>query len=480
MKKTISYIGTALILTFTSCADFLDINDSPNSPTAVTPSVLLPSGLVGTAFANGNELNRFASTVVSVTAGAAGSPAAYDVYNIDGANFGNQWRFEVYRSLITYDKLIEAGAAVNSKSYQGIAKIMKAYTFALATDVWGDIPYSEALLGATNSQPKLDPQEKIYLGGDGVQSLFDLVKDGLNDLSQTSTVNPGADDVIYGGNLANWRRAGNSLLLKLANTISRKNPDFAKNIINQVIADNNFIVANNQNLNVKFGSAVGSRSPIFEYSRVSLFQNDMLISTRFVTLLQSKNDPRLPLFVTRPTGDFVTIDNGFRGTLPQPQTSWSKFGDYVTGATGEGPIRLLTNAQTSFILAESALSLGTSGSAETYYIAGIRASMSDAGLTTAQIDAYFSANPDEVSLNGTDQENLAKIMTQKYIALYGNGLEQWNDFRRTGLPALTDHQNAVGIDGTRPVRAQYINEEIARNPNFQVVLPNVRVWWDID
>jgi hypothetical protein len=480
MKKTLSYIGAAALMVFTSCGEFLDINNSPNNPTAVTPSVLLPTALTGSAFANANELNRFASTIMSVTAGAGGSPAAYDVYNIDGAAFGNQWRFEIYRSLITYDELIKAGDAVNSRSYQGIAKIMKAYTFALATDVWGDIPYSEALQGATIPQPKLDPQERIYLGGEGVQSLFDLVREGLADLDQASPVNPGVDDVIYGGNIANWRRAGNSLLLKLANTISRANPEQARTVINQVIAANNFIEANNQNMNVRFGSAVGSRSPIYEYTRVSLFQNDLIMSTRFVNLLEGKADPRLPIFVTRPTGNYVTIDNGFRGTLPQPQSSWSRFGDYVTGATGEGPVRLLTNAQTAFILAESALTLGTAGNAETFFRAGIRASMADAGIAAGAIDAYFAANPDEVSLNGTATQNLEKIMTQKYIALYGNGLEQWNDFRRTGFPALADHQNAVGIDGTRPVRAQYINEEIARNPNFTVVLPNVRVWWDID
>ena len=106
--------------------------------------------------------------------------------------------------------------------------------------------------------------------------------------------------------------------------------------------------------------------------------------------------------------------------------------------------------------------------------------MEDAGLTQAEIDSYFGANIDEMTLNGTEAQDLEKIITQKYIALYGNGLEQWNDYRRTGFPILQDHQNAVGIDGARPVRAQYVNQEIARNPNFEVILPNIRVWWDVD
>ena len=483
MEKFRIFILIELLLSATACGDFLDINETPNFPIEVTPDVLLPTGLAGTAFANSNDLNRFASTIMSVTAGASGSPADYDIYVIDGANFNNQWRFELYYgSLINYEIMIETAEELNSTSYAGIGKIMKAYTFSIATDVWGDIPYSEALVGDEITQPRLDTQEQIYLGDEaaGIQSLFDLVKEGLIDINKESNINPGNDDIIYGGNLNNWKLAGNSILLKFANTVSRVNPTKAAEIINEILQSDNYIQSNDQNLKVSFGSSVGSRAPIYEYTYVSLFQNEMMISTRFVNLLQRKNDPRLPIFVTRPTGSYVTIDNGFRGTLPQPPSSWSRFSSYVTGTDGEGPVRLITNAQIQFILAESALVLGTPGNVQDYFQNGIKASMEDAGLTQAEIDSYFGANIDEMTLNGTEAQDLEKIITQKYIALYGNGLEQWNDYRRTGFPILQDHQNAVGIDGTRPVRAQYVNQEIARNPNFEVILPNIRVWWDVD
>jgi len=481
MKRFTYIIGAVLFAASTGCSDFLDINETPNNPVSVTPDVLLPTAQAGTAFANNNELNRFASTLMSVTAGAGGSPASYDIYNLDGADFGNQWRFEIYNgALITYQATIEAATALNSPSYIGVAKIMKAYTWSLATDVWGDIPYSEALRGDEIVQPRLDSQEQIYLGGEGIQSLFDLVREGLADLDQASVANPGNDDLVYAGDLDRWRRAGYSLMLKMANTISVVRPDEARQIIEEVITANNYMRSNTDNLSITFGSAVGSRAPIYEWTYVSLFLNDMMISTRFVNRLQQLNDPRLPIFVTRPTGNFVTIDNGFRGTLPQPQSSWSRFSAYATGPDGQGPVRLITNAQTQFILAESALMLGTTGNAQEYYQAGIRASMALAGIDNAAVDAYFQANPTIVTLNGSQEENLEKIITQKYISLFGNGLEQWNDWRRTGYPVLPDHQNVVGIDGTRPVRAQYINEEIARNPNFDVVLPNVPVWWDVN
>ena len=480
MKKIVNYILSGVLLSATACSDFLDINESPNDPASVTPNVLLPAALAGTAFANNNELNRFGSTITSVTAGAANSPAAYDIYTLDGANFNNQWRFEIYNgSLITYKSLMEAAEEIDSRTYIGVAKIMTAYTYSIATDFWGDIPYSQALQGEDETAPELDTQEQIYLGSEGVQSLFDLVKEGMADLDVASQFNPGSEDLIYGGDLENWKKAGNSLLLKFANTISKVAPERATQEIQAVITGGNYISANSQNMNFTFGSSVGSRAPVYEYTNVTAFRNDMMISTRFVNLLREKNDPRLPIFVTAPSGNYVTIDNGFRGALPTPTSSWSRFSDYVTG-DGEGPVRFMTNAQTQFILAESALMLGTPGDPEEHYQAGIRASMQLAGLSQAQIDTYFADNSEEVTLNGSEEENLEKIMTQKYISLYGNGVEQWNDYRRTGFPVLADHQNAVGIDGTRPVRAQYVNEEIARNTNFEVILPNVPVWWDVD
>lgn len=488
IKKSIYKTAVvAFALSFTACEKYLDVNDTPNNPLEVPAATLLPTGLAGTAFANSNELNRFASTIMSVTAGAGGSPSDYDIYIVDGDDFGNQWNFELYgAALVNYKKLIEQGDANNGPAYSGIGKIMKAFSFAMATDIWGDVPYSEALSGDIGiTTPRLDSQKDIYLGNEalGIQGLFDLVKEGLADLEKDSPLKPGVDDIVYRGNIESWKRAGNSLLLRLALQISSVEPAIAKTIIQEVIAKNQYINSNTHNLSVNFGGQVGSQAPIWTLTHNSLFQNELLISTRFVDLLQDLNDPRLPVFVSRPTGEYVTIDNGFRGTTP-PFADRSKYNDYATGANGEGPTRLLTYAQTYFILAEAVIRLQVSGDAQALYEEGIRASMLEADISSEDIDEYFAQNSDVTTLSGSNDEKIEQIVTQKYISLFANGLEQWNDWRRTGYPALAQHQNAAGVDGTRPVRAIYLFTEQQRNPNFpqgnSVPQSNVPVWWDVD
>lgn len=470
------------MLFFLGCDSFLDVNVSPNSPEAVPPSVLLPTALAGAAFANGNELNRFSSTVMDYNYGAAGGPAGWDIYNTTGGDFGNQWRFEIYGgSLISCNELIKSAEKTGAKSYVGIAKIIKAYVFSIATDTWGDVPYSQALNGATFPQPRIDKQEDIYKGNPalGIQSIFDLVREGIADLNATSTTNPTVDDIVYGGSVANWRKAGYSLMLKMAMQISGKEPALATTIINEVTAPTipPYITANNENLAVKFGSSVGSQSPIYTWTYVSLFQNDMMASTGYVNLLTGLGDPRLDVFVTKPSGSFVTYENGFTGTLA-PVANRSKWSTAVTGVNGVGPIRLITNAQVNFMLAEAKLTLPgvtLATSAQTLFQQGITAHFAEYNVP---IGGYLAANG---TLTGTTAQQQEQIITQKYIASTGNGLEAWNDYRRTGYPNFPEHLNAIGIDGTRPKRCAYINEEVQRNPNFTpIVQPNVKVWWDVN
>ena len=147
---------------------------------------------------------------------------------------------------------------------------------------------------------------------------------------------------------------------------------------------------------------------------------------------------------------------------------------------GGASIKILTNFQVQFILAESALILGTTGVANTYYQAGITASMQKVGMTPAEIANYFATNPTVVTLTGTVEEQRKQIITQKYMAWIGNGIEAYNDFRRTGYPVLALVNNPSGDNpNVIPTRLPYTPAELAANPNSPKPRPktDVKLWF---
>lgn len=491
----------ALLLFFAiignSCNDFLDVNETPNFPVNVPPEVVLPVVIAGAAFANNNEYNRFGSTIIAHTAGAGGGPQAYDAYMISAADFNNQFSAELYGGVIVdAGEVIRIADELGATDYSGVAKILQAYGFAMLTDLYGDIPYSQSPSTIIN-QPRYDSQMDIYQGNAEleIQSLFDLVREGIADLNAASTISPGADDFVYGGDNASWVRAGNTLLLKMANTISSVNPSLATSVINEVVAGGLFIDDNSEDFSVPFGASVGSQSPVHTYTNISLFQNNMILSDYFFNLLNGDlvdptnpaTDPRLSAFFTQGENGngFTPFPNGGNAALlPDDPTDYSQFSSYVTGTSGEGPVRLLTNFQVNFILAEAALtlpgvSIAGAANAQSFYEAGIRASFDLAGVDP---EPYFAANPGVLTLSVDPSIALEQIITQKYIAWLGNGLEAWNDWRRTGFPVIPESLSGAGANGQRVVRLVYPTQEINANPNSPDPTPqsDVRVWWDIN
>ena len=478
MKK-IAYLF--LILTsFASCKKFLDVNVTPNNPTSVPPATLLPTTTIGLGFANSNDLNRAASALVQHIAGVANQTASYDVYNLDGS-FDNQWNGEIYGTSLTNLQILIDQYAATSPAYSGIAKLQMAYLFSIATDLWGDVPYSQAAQGLKYPNPRFDKQEDIYQGNAalGITSLFDLVKSGIADLAKPSLLKPTKDDIVYGGDLTKWTRVGNTLLLKFAIQISNRNPALAASTIQSVITGNTYINANSLDFEVPFGSSVGNQNPIYTFNVLNR-PGDQMLSTRLLNLSRSINDTiRLSKYFTKPNGVFTSYDNGATSAVP-PQATRSLYNIYLTGISGEAPIRILTYSQVQFILAESALILGTSGVANTYYQAGITANMQKVGMTATEISNYFATNPLVVNLNGTVEQQRQQIITQKYISWIGNGIEAYNDYRRTGYPPLALVNNPQGDNpNVIPTRLPYTQTELSSNPNAPSPRPktDVKLWF---
>jgi hypothetical protein len=478
MKKIIIY--TTFILAGVSCKKFIDVNQSPNDPTDVPPKLLLTTTTIAGAWANSNELGRAAGVLVQYNTGVNGNPRSYDHFELEGF-MDNQWNQEIYSGNINNLRILIDKTKDASPFYSGIAKLQMAYTFSMATDLFGDVPYSQAGFGTQFPQPRFDKQEDIYLGAAGIQSLFDLVKDGLADLNKTSVLKPGIDDIVYGGDVAKWKRMGNTLLLKFAIQISNVKPDVAKNIINEVLTANNYINDNALDYQVAFLQTSTNANAYYLYDILNRPDEEML-SQRLVDLMKSQNDTiRLSKMYTKTAGNFVGFDNGSNFAAPATATR-SRYNTYVIGTKGDGAIKLLTNFQRAFILAEAVVKLGIQGDANALYQEGIKASMKKTGMTDAEITNYFTTNPAVVTLSGTDANKVKQIITQKYFSWVGNGIEAYNDYRRTGYPVLALPQNTAGDDpNVIPKRFPYQINEGQRNPNQPNprIRTNVKVWWGL-
>lgn len=480
-------------ISFISCKkSFLEVNTTPNNPTNVPPSAILPNTTIAIAFATGNELHRATGVLVQHMAGLGSQIAQYDVFILD--QFDNSWNFEIYNGAINNLQVLIDQHSNTSPAYSGIAKIQMAYAYSLATDMWGEVPYSQAGQGQKFETPRFDKVEDIYQGNAtlGIISLFDLVKNGIADLDKTTNllVPSAKDDLVYKGDLIKWKRFGNSLLLKFAILISNRDPVLAKSTIESVITSNLYIDTTSLDFEVPFGSATGNRNPIFDFNNLQRTTEQML-SSRLLALSRSLNDTvRLGKFFTKPTGNFVAYNNGSTAP-PAPLAQRSRYNTYITGdpdpaalnslgGGGAAPIRIITAYQVKFYLAEAALILGTPGDPNALYRSAIRTNMLKIGMTVAQVDTFFVNNPGIVNLSGTTEQKQAQIITQKYLASVGYPIEVYNDYRRTGYPVLALPLNPQGDNpNVIPTRLAYPPNELARNPNAPKPRPktDVKLWW---
>lgn len=510
IMKNLKYKITLLILFFAvvSCdQDFEEINTNQNSPTAVTPDLLLSGVIrntindqVGEAWGLGNIVVQHTAKIQFVNEDRYLWGERNGVWNSVYGNMRN------VQNIITFAE----GSAPVQNNYLGVALVLKSWLFSIATDAYGDIPYTEATKAKTEAiyTPVYDSQDKVY---DGI--LSDLRR--ANEILGTSS-EAISGDLIYGGGanaIMKWRQLANSLRLRYLMRISDRRDVKAEM---QQILDNpsQFPVFKNNadNAVLVYQAAAPNQWPLYN-SRVGSF-DEFRVSKTLSDRLSALNDPRLAVF-GRPTETSVTagtpsisgIPNGLEDTQALSYNGGPQnvsrvgltFACLVCNDAGKpAPVAnaarglLMTYAELQFILAEAReRNLITTGSAETYYMNGINANFdfyksivpAEYGVNLTVADSYFTQPG--VVYNGTQAEKLNKIATQKWIALFFNGLEAWFDWRRTGLPALTP--GASNLNNNKiPVRFIYPSAEQSLNSSNRTAAVtrqgaddiNTRVWWD--
>jgi hypothetical protein len=384
-----------------------------------------------------------------------------------------------------YNKAIDAGLDFHA----GVALIMKAYTFGLITDLWGDAPYSMALKGEEggeeNFKPVFDAQKDIYLG-----ILADLESaNTLLSKDQSSYIGIiSSQDVLYDGNASKWRKFANSLALRYYMRLSVKETSIAQTGIENITSNpSNYPLITDEadDANISYIGASSKDSwpnnTVFDKSTSGGYMRTKMCGT-LVDAMQSLSDPRLGVWankietplVLEPTweDDRDEIIDGERhiaqNVADQYSASWSTSLDYDKEYIGippstmsasqynlnpnldqgvfnphcsqlndiykesAGPLllsRMMSAAEVNFILAEAALKGWAPGAAKDYYEAGVATSF-DAWGVSGDYDAYITG-PLASYLGTLDQ-----IIEQKWIASWTAAAEAWFDYRRTGLPAL--------------------------------------------
>jgi len=234
MLRKILYIVPIAIFLASCTKDFLDINVDPNNPTSIEPSKLLPGvqKTLGDALSM-DEQNGGLSEILAVYTHQMSTREEPDQYGIIGTdvNLATAWTkllsatpnpgqlAPVYGVLQNLEDIIKNGTDAGNLRYVGIAKVLKAYTFSVLVDVFGDVPFTEAnKLKEGIIYPKFDDDATIY------PALFTLLDEGIADLNNTSAANvlkPGNDDMIYAGSVDLWTRAANTIKLKLYTQIRK-------------------------------------------------------------------------------------------------------------------------------------------------------------------------------------------------------------------------------------------------------------------
>jgi hypothetical protein len=456
MKKTFKH---TLIVMFAmsvliSCDNFLDVNTDPTRLKTAQLTQVVSGAQSGLAFYMGSDIFLYSSIFSQQAAGQGVSTAQtrfFDQYILTNTDVNNAFTNFYAGTLADLDYAKKLAATQGNPQHAGMVKLLQAYTFSVIVDAWGDVPFTEALQGVANVQPKYDNSQAIY------DALFSLIDEGLGNLGETNFLTMGNEDLIYGGDISKWTKFGNTLKLRLAlHYAATDNGAKLNALINSGVP---FLASNADNFQLAFENVTNRQNPIhqFEISRADYYA----ASDFMVNLMKGKSDPRVSTYFTSFPYSTTPALTAYKGTIPGDGTTapYSRVHTYLrgnltadTGArtagggvtataltyTGAAPIRMLTFAEYNFIRAEAALVYGAGGAAvaATFFKAGVDASLANAGITGAAATTYSTT---QAALPLT----LQRIIEEKYIGNFGVAMEPWSDWRRTGFPVLTASPAAV-------------------------------------
>jgi hypothetical protein len=340
-----------------------------------------------------------------------------------------------------------------------MAKVLTAMNLGVATDLFGDVPYSDALRGLEkNYSPKYDTQEQV------IKSIQDLLSSAITDFGAPLGANtniPGSDDLIFGGNVSKWKKSAYILKARYFNRLSQISPAESATNALQALASAG-LVGNQDDMDAVFFDEPASLN---QWAAFMSERGYIRMGDFFINQLAATSDPRLPFFATEDEA------GGYSGNEVDDQATQTTSSPGPGIASNDSPLPLVTYAEAKFIEAEAHLRLNARPAAAAAYNEAVKASVKR--VTGENAPVLFQTT---VASETGATISLEKIINQKYIALFTQ-IEPYNDYRRTGFPALT--ANSEGVKPNIPLRLPSSQEERLYNPNATIVTDiYTPVWWD--
>jgi hypothetical protein len=506
MKKFLHYCLLASLFAAASCQrDFDDINTNTKAPTSIDPVFQLNNAVVNLSPPGTPILAYEVSIVQQIVTPNSGVLTGANFNQDNRGNTQTLWQ-QYYRNVIrnTKDVIIKTQNVPERSNLLNMARILQAYAFMVLTDTYGDIPYTQGGAGYSEQVflPAYDPQQEIY------NDLIKELTEAPAALNASGRIETG--DVLYAGNIDQWKKFGYSLLLRAGMRLSKVDAAKAQTTV-QAAVTGGVITTNADNAVLRHSSdyAQGIGNTLNSTEAANFY-----LAEPFVDYLKATADPRLPAIAIRYKGatsgpgqdpavgttnpaDQIGMPFGYDNAgigpvaISKGLASFYDFSqvDRRRMAKVTAPFFFVTAAQNHLLLAE-ARERGwiTTGTVQEYYNAGVRLHMEQLAsydpastVPSSAIDAYLQANPFDPA------KALEQINTQYWIASFLNGSEAWSNFRRSGYPELDPNPfPGSEVPGAFIRRLTYPNSEISVNKaNYDAAVARMgadnlatRVWWD--
>lgn len=443
MKNKFSIVIASAALTLFSCSDdyYDSLNVNHTSPSNVPASFLVTN-------ATTSLFTQMTSTSVNFNIFKLFAQYYTETQYVDEANFdmvkrniaGNHWS-ELYRNVLFDLKdartKIESDATLRQSvkdNQLAIIDIMEVYTWQVLVDTFGNVPYTQALQGLNNPNPVYDDAATIY---------SDLIVRITSDINKINTSDEGFGDkdLIYFGDMSNWKKLAASLKLRIGVQLLDANPTLGTSTIKDAVTAGVFD-SNNDNFVLEFMSTAPYQNPIG-----AGLNSDFVPADTLIDYMNGLNDPRRFKFFAENMGSGVFVGSPYgEGSAFASTTHFSS-----TLYSYTNPGDLLDYSEVEFLLAEaSAKGVNVGGTIESHYNEGIKASMEYWDVSTVDINNYLLQN--DVNFNTASGTALQKIAKQFWLAMFNRGFEGWNVWRRLDYPNLKSPAPLSGL----PIPNRYI------------------------